>query len=363
MSVKRKESLKLLFLVLLLVTSYVSISITSHAAEGGTHGGGGGTINEELVDINFLSTEISQMKPFVEMAINYLDFLNYAMKVNPVPSPAARAAQQLKPHLSSMKSKVKSEGFFVLQHRACKDQMGRDVDASVADPEYLDKVCISSKTLSTKLTYNNYFSGVVSLLMHEEAHLFGASEDQARAIQQVINMFLKSGDRLGALLHRFINENDELINDVKKLIASVETKNQPQICMELSTLSTKYGRLIPVATSPLMGGMSVLDGAGHRHYSLGVLQANFTNSYCFDESSVEWKNIAKLTMGKDVIAASKVVEKIFEEGDQIIVVKPGDRSQLKNALVIIEQYLMIQKYQAESISPIDIPKGDLVDQK
>ena len=77
---------------------------------------------------------------------------------------------------------IKTNGIDINTKGPCFDNNGNPNDGSVnsSNPLY---ICISSKTLGKKLDEINAWAETVALVIHEYAHLVGATEDQAVQVQ------------------------------------------------------------------------------------------------------------------------------------------------------------------------------------
>lgn len=357
MQYRTKERLKGLYFGLIL--SGTIIFFTTPAFAGGTHGGGGGTLPDTPVDAVFLTKEIPRMKPFVQMAVNYLDVLSLFIEVAenvPHNPDMDRVLAKLKPHFEDMFLRVKNEDFVVLTDRACKDSYNQEKDASVNDSQFPGKICISVKTLVKKLTYKNYFESVVGLLVHELTHLYGADEKDALTIQQLMGLYLSQNQRYGMLPSTFKYQVKNRLKEFEKLIEDSQTSGEGYICMRLSELAQKYSDLRYMPEGPLPGGSSMINAKSWKYFQLGSAQIHYAKTFCLELGSPEHQEANK-DVKDNTIPATKVNATVFKNSsNRIIVVQPRDRKLLKAALVTAQQYMLVQKYQGDRIGEIEMPK-------
>lgn len=162
----------------------VSIASTAFAREGDIHAGGGGAES----GVHFSKEKI--LKKVREGRLNLRFFLHKAEyqfhQGEKLPS-ALFFAKNEKGHPLVFLNKVRVEA---RMSAACRDLSNEEVDGSAKESE--GSLCISVQRLSNKLHSDNYEIESFGLLVHEYAHLYGADENQAKAIQEEGRQFWRS---------------------------------------------------------------------------------------------------------------------------------------------------------------------------
>lgn len=199
--------------------------------EGGVDGGGGGTLPANPIKVYRAVEIIKNAKKDLWAVFNIQTFfdrktpsiLNSKLFMQPV----------------TLWDIFYSTNLEILEDRACKDSVGRDVDGSI-HASRPNTICISAYRIAPKLIEERARTEILALIAHELSHLVGANEIEARQFQAEI------ADDLSDLVTKSWTENytKVLATDSQQLFSNIARLEVNVPKMKLSKLADDIDRVV-----------------------------------------------------------------------------------------------------------------------
>lgn len=165
----------------------ILFSSSAFSNNGGQNGNGGDIVDDELASIAQIQNSLNDSALFIRLWLNGLEG-----QMRPDIGIRGKPKRNLEIPLGAEKLfadhgaayRVLNQLHIVFKTQsACDAASGHSDGSTVASNPFT--ICISGYSLSKKLTQLNFKLQTEALILHELAHLVGASEEEARSIQRV----------------------------------------------------------------------------------------------------------------------------------------------------------------------------------
>lgn len=192
--------------------------------DGGISAGGGGTLPADPISVHDVVEVVDSAKRTLRLFFNYVRQYNH--------SDLKLESYKYFFGPENVASVLEKTDIEILQDKACKNKLGKDVDASV-HASRPNTICISAFRIAPKLIEENANKEILALLVHELSHFLGSTEKEAQELQRLVAWKLQSMSsiRLGELENQLwqapmmIESLPSLADSIKELKDGADLKS------------------------------------------------------------------------------------------------------------------------------------------
>ena len=196
--------------------------------EGGSDGGGGGTLKGSIDYAKLVETVKSSKQLLVAFShlIETNVISNRQMRIN---DKGSRVFEKV--FTANIGRLILDTEIVLLKNSDCLDYGGKIVDGSIVGVEKT-QICLNAKTLLNKLDEYLYIEQIGGLILHEISHHAGLNEEEAQLIQWIFIKNVKSVPewQVGSEVFTVLDNLHKLKNYIKSVQNIPEEKQIKGMC-------------------------------------------------------------------------------------------------------------------------------------